>query len=215
MQVHSADGLTLSVPQLKAATGAALASAQRFLPYVVDVLNKYQINTPIRQLCFLAQVGHESGGLFFTEELADGRAYEGRKSLGNTQPGDGMRFKGRGLIQITGRNNYQALSKAFGVDFISHPELLGGKNAPVCTPDQLKYSALSAGWFWNDRQLNNRADKMTLDASIQGDINNPVSGSNLYFFEKITKDINGGLNGIDHRIQLFNAGLPFFKSQAV
>ena len=70
----------------------------------------------------IAQLAHESGAFRYAEELADGRAYEGRTDLGNTQPGDGPRFKGRGLIQLTGRANYAAYSKASGVDYVARPE---------------------------------------------------------------------------------------------
>src|SRR5450631_4424983 len=108
------------------------------MDFINDTCVKFDISTPIRQLCFPAQVGHESGSLFFTEELASGQAYEGRKDLGNIQPGDGVKFKGRGLIQITGRNNYKAVSDALRTDFIINPTLLGGKNVNVCNNEQLK-----------------------------------------------------------------------------
>ena len=95
-------------------------------------------------LPFIAQIGHESGQLKYSEEIASGKAYEGRKDLGNTQQGDGVKFKGRGLIQITGRFNYIQLSKDLGEDFIKNPELLS-------TP---KYAVQSACWFWNKNKLN-------------------------------------------------------------
>lgn len=149
----------MNLGQIKEAICSATVCAEKFLQIINDTCDKYQITTPIRQLCFLAQLGHESGGLFYTEELASGAAYEGRKTLGNTQPGDGVRFNGRGLIQITGRANYKSLSDAFAVDLIKEPTLLGGKNVKQCTPDQVKYAALSAGWFWNSRKLNAIAEK--------------------------------------------------------
>ncbi|WP_018616624.1 N-acetylmuramoyl-L-alanine amidase [Segetibacter koreensis] len=193
-----------TVEQIKEASGAKAASAAKFHPFIVDTCTKYEINTPIRRLCFLAQVGHESGGLFFTEELASGRDYEGRADLGNTHPGDGTLYKGRGLIQITGRFNYEALSKDFGEDFITHPERLGGKNVNVCMPEQLKYAALSAGWFWNKRNLNASADQI--------DIHKPIDeGDNLTHFKMITKKINGGFNGLADRIQKYINGVAFFR----
>lgn len=112
-------------------------------------LNEFDISTPARQAAFLAQIGHESGSLRYVRELASGGAYEGREDLGNTEPGDGIRYKGRGLIQITGRSNYQAVGDALGIDALGHPELL----------EQPSYACRSAGWFWASRQLNQYADQ--------------------------------------------------------
>lgn len=193
----------MTLDQLKAATSAPTSAAEKFLPFIIETCDRFEINTPARQLCFLAQVGHESGGLFYTEELASGAAYEGRKSLGNTQPGDGVRFKGRGLIQITGRANYKSISDNIGVDFVATPSLLGGKNVNVSTPDQLKFAAFSAGWFWNTRNLNSIADLIN--------IQNPIdSGTNLENFQKITKRINGGFNGLADRLSRYKKGVKFF-----
>ena len=101
-------------------TGAQLQSIMPFakarIPSFVAPLNaamyEFHINSPLRQAAFIAQIAHESGELRYVKEIASGAAYEGRKDLGNTQPGDGMRYKGRGLIQITGRNNYAECGKA-------------------------------------------------------------------------------------------------------
>ncbi|MBS1586690.1 MAG: glycoside hydrolase family 19 protein [Bacteroidetes bacterium] len=195
----------MTIEQIKAATGATEANAQLFAPSLNQACDQYEINTPTRQLCFLAQVGHESGGLFYTEELASGEAYEGRKDLGNTQPGDGVRFKGRGLIQITGRTNYVAVGKALGINLIIDPSLLGGKNVTRCTPGQLTYAALSAAWFWNGRKLNDLADKI--------DISKPIDeGPNLEQFKAITKKINGGYNGLDDRLHRYRTGLGLFAT---
>lgn len=136
-----------------------------------ECLEKYQINTNKRIACFLAQIGHESCSFVFVKELASGLAYEGRHDLGNNQDGDGVKFKGRGLIQITGRNNYQTLSESFQVDFINKPELL----------EQPEFATLSAGWFWDKKRLNQLAD--------------------VGKFKEITKTINGGFNGLDDRIK--------------
>ena len=159
-------------------TGAILQSimpyAKARIPSFIAPLNaamqEYHINSPLRQAAFIAQIAHESGELLYVKEIASGAAYEGRKDLGNTQPGDGMRYKGRGLIQITGRNNYAECGKAMGVDLITNPELLE-TNGLACR---------SAAWFWASRGLNDLADK--------GD------------FERITKRINGGLNGYQERL---------------
>lgn len=197
-------GEQLSLSQIKYATGATVTNAQKFLPFITDTCTTYHIDSPVRQLCFLAQLGHESMGLFYTEELASGQAYENRINLGNTQAGDGVRFKGRGLIQITGRSNYKALSSALGADFVTNPSLLGGKNINKCSAEQLKYAALSAGWFWNSRNLNALADTIDLDNVID-------NGNNLVQFKSITKKINGGFNGLADRIARYKSGVNFFK----
>ena len=128
---------------------APLASkADKYLPMLNDTMTRYEINTPLRQAHFLAQVLHESGALLYTRELATGSAYEGRKDLGNTQVGDGAKFKGRGFIQLTGRANYIAYGKYIGKDLTIDPELV----ATV-------YPADVAGWFWKTRNLSALADK--------------------------------------------------------
>ena len=161
-------------------TGAQLQSIMPFakarIPAFVAPLNaamqEFHINTPLRQAAFIAQIAHESGELRYVEEIAFGAAYEGRKDLGNTQPGDGMRYKGRGLIQITGRDNYLACSRAlFGDDrLVNFPGLLELPEA----------ACRSAAWFWWGHGLNSLAD----------------AGE----FEKITRRINGGTNGAADRL---------------
>jgi putative chitinase len=140
---------------------------------------EFEINTPERQAAFLAQIGHESGGLHFTVEIwgptEAQRRYEGRYDLGNVAPGDGFKFRGRGLIQITGRANYEKAGEGLGVDLISEPEKLG----------EPELAARSAAWFWGTHGLNELADA--------GD------------FEKITKRINGGLTGYAERLGLYAA----------
>lgn len=147
-----------------------------------ETMARYEINTPMRQACFLAQIAHESGGFKYTKELASGEAYEYRKDLGNDKPGDGPKYKGRGLIQITGKFNYQALGQDLGVAFVAYPELL----------EQPGYAALSAGWFWNKRQLNELADTDDM--------------------ERITKRINGGFNGLEDRLARHDAAIQYFES---
>lgn len=195
----------LTIQQIKAATGASNANAAKFQLYIEETCDRWKINTPIRKLCFLAQVGHESGGLFYTEELASGKAYEGRTDLGNTETGDGMKFKGRGLIQITGRFNYQSLSDSLKETFITNPEFLGGRNVNHCNPKQLKHAAQSAGWFWDREQLNLIADNINIHANID-------EGDNLIHFKKITKKINGGYNGLQDRVNKYMAGVAWFRS---
>jgi predicted chitinase len=149
--------------------GLSKAKAEQMTPHINAAMQQAGINTPKRQAAFLAQMGHESGSLRYMEELASGKAYEGRKDLGNTQPGDGARFKGRGLIQLTGRANYTAASKDLGLDLVKHPEL-------AAKPEN---AAKIAAWFWQKHGLNQLAD----------------SGK----FDTITRRINGGTNGAADR----------------
>lgn len=121
------------------------SNRQKYLEWLNYFMPIYSINDNDEIAAFIAQVGHESGQLTYSEEIASGKAYEGRKDLGNIQKGDGIRFKGRGLIQITGRFNYEKLSKYLNEDFINNPKLLS-------TP---KYAVASACWFWNLKKLNN------------------------------------------------------------
>lgn len=173
-QLPVADSLQLTIGQLNSIFGRVdQTTLMKFLPGLNACFKRYNINTPLRVAHFLGQIGHESGEFRYTEEIASGRAYEGREDLGNTVPGDGVRFKGRGLIQITGRTNYDQYSRFTGYDFIADPQMIA---------DDPHYSVDVAGWFWTARSLNHFAD--------QDDI------------RKLTRRINGGYNGIDHRIEL-------------
>jgi putative chitinase len=140
-----------------------------------EVFEKYSINTPLRVCHYLAQILHETGAFVYKEEIWGNTPaqlrYETRADLGNTPEidGDGKRYKGRGDIQITGRTNYKAISKALGVDFLLKPELL--IEEPYCT--------LCGGWFWHTRNLNRFADTDNLNA--------------------VTRRVNGGINGIEDR----------------
>jgi putative chitinase len=162
-------GNYITIEQLSNISGVKKIKLKNIIGPLNTTLKKYKINTKLRLSHFLAQVLHESGGFQFFTELASGSAYEGRKDLGNTQPGDGVRFKGRGAIQITGRANYQKLSKDLGYDFIKDPKKLS----------EMPWAIESAGWFWNLRNLNSLADKND--------------------FLNITKRINGGTNGLSDR----------------
>ena len=139
---------------------------------MLDQMNAAGIDTPLRVSHFLAQTGHESGDLLYMHELASGEAYEGRADLGNTQPGDGVKFKGRGLIQLTGRVNYVAYGKTIGMDLT-----VDGNWDKVATDPQLAVGA--ACWFWTTHRLNDLADRDDL--------------------QTITRRVNGGLNGLDDR----------------
>lgn len=153
--------------QLAACTGCrSLALAESWLPFLAPAMVLYGIDTPLRRAHFLAQVGHESGGLRYTSELwgptpAQMR-YEGRADLGNTQPGDGSLFRGHGLIQVTGRHNHARARDRLRLkfdgarvvpDFEALPELLA----------QPEWAALSAADFWDDHDLNTWADMGSVD----------------------------------------------------
>ena len=151
------------------------ARAETYAPLLTATAEKFSINTPQRLAAFLAQLAHESGELRYTREIASGDAYEHRRDLGNVQDGDGTRYKGRGLIQITGRTNYRLAGVACGYDYETHPELM----------ELPEHAALVSGWFWAAHGLNALADA--------GD------------FLTITKRINGGTNGLSERTGYWNA----------
>ena len=124
-----------------------------------------------RIAAFVAQIGHESAGLQYMEEIASGAAYEGRTDLGNTQRGDGKRFKGRGPIQLTGRYNYNRASQATGLNLVNDPE-------SVCLPSR---GFRTTAWFWMDNNLNRWSTRSSSD------------------FSQLTYRINGGYNGLSDR----------------
>lgn len=145
-----------------------------FLPYINQALIDFQIDTFNQQTMFLAQLAHESGELRYVAELAPGAAYEGRRDLGNTEPGDGRKYKGHGLIQITGKDNHRLCAVYFRIPF----------NDIVDWLQTTKGAALSAGWFWHvHKNLNPIAAAGTEEA-----------------FKKVTKRINGGYNGLEDRL---------------
>jgi len=188
-----------------------LGIGQEWLEPLNDTFEKYQINTPKRQACFIGQTMHESGGYKFLRENLNysaralmntwpsrfpdtdtaekyernpekiaNKVYGGR--MGNTEEGDGAKYIGRGLIQLTGKENYKNCSDAIGVDLVANPDLLS----------QPKYAALSAGWFWNKRNLNASSDLM----DIVG----------------MTKKINGGVIGLEDRKAKINKVLDILNS---
>lgn len=168
----------MNAEQLQNILGCTALKAAQWAPALTKAMEAYEINTPERQAAFLAQIGHESGRLAYTREIwgptPDQARYEGRRDLGNTQAGDGFKYRGRGLIQVTGRANYQAAGAALGIDCESEPGLL----------EMPEYAAGSAGWFWKAHGLNELADRG--------------------LFETITRRINGGTNGLPDRILLWS-----------
>lgn len=151
------------------ATGLTPSLTDTWYQVCADAADEFQIVSPARLAAWLAQIGHESGSFGYTRELWGPTqaqlGYEGRKDLGNTQPGDGFLFRGRGLIQITGRYNFGMVGDALGVDFINNPASL---SEPV-------NAARSAAWFWSTHGCNELADA--------GD------------FIGTTRKINGGMTG--------------------
>lgn len=149
----------LTLTQLRTAIpGARLADVQKFLKPINDTMRKYLITTPLRQAHFLCQIAWESGQLRYTEEIASGAAYDTgakAKALGNTPQadGDGQRYKGRGLIQITGRANYKKYGAYIGKDM----ENMAEKNWLLLK--EPTFAADSAGWFWFTHGLNAKADR--------------------------------------------------------
>lgn len=169
--------MEITLQQLKA---ICPLTSRSVLDRFVEPLNKYMkaygIDTPLRVRHFIAQVAHESGCFNYVKEIASGRAYDGRKDLGNTQAGDGVKYKGRGLIQVTGRSNYAKASKA----------LFGDEKVLIDNPALLEISdnaVKSACWFWMSNFISKLADKDDINA--------------------ITKRINGGYNGLKSRIEIY------------
>jgi len=162
------------------ATGAAMPRVTEHMHHIEHAMAVYDINTPARQAAFLSQIGHESGGLKWIRELwgptPTQTRYEGRADLGNTQPGDGRRYAGRGWIQLTGRDNYrrayQRLREKFPdcPDFEKDPERVA----------TARWAALTAAEFWFNAGCNRLADEGR--------------------FERLTRAINGGLNGYADRL---------------
>jgi len=150
---------------------------------LIKAMQDYNISTDLERAHFLAQTAHESGNFYYKEEIADGSAYEGRTDLGNTQPGDGVKFKGRGLIQLTGRKNYKAYNdylKGRGItdDILSNPELVA-----------TKYYADSAAYWWKSI---GKVSGLANDGSSDRDV------------RRVTKRVNGGFNGIEDRLTKFD-----------
>ena len=150
-----------------------------------QAMAEFEINTPIRQAAFIAQILHETGGLRYMIELwgptDTQKRYEGRKDLGNTELGDGKRFRGRGAIQLTGRANYVRYSDLLNENLVENPEI-------AATP---AFAFRIAGAFWKTHGLNELAD----------------TGA----FKTITRRINGGLNGLVDRLQYYERALEALK----
>jgi predicted chitinase len=167
------------------------AKLQLYLPFLNRIMEVYEIDTPLRASAFLAQIAHESAELKFMEEIWGPTAVQNRyeppsdkaTELGNTQPGDGRRYRGRGVIQLTGRANYQTFSDELGVDLVGNPDL-------VATP---QFAFETAGLFWKLKGLNELAD--------------------VQDFTAITRRINGGLNGLANRQKYYEIAKELLSAE--
>lgn len=160
----------MNVDTLMAAMpGLDRGRAEAYLPHNDAAMREFGIDNTNRAWMWLAQTGHESLSLRYLEEIADGSAYEGRKDLGNTQPGDGKKYKGRGPIQITGRYNYTAAASALNLPLVDQPQMAAQPNVAF---------RISA-WWWFANGLNAISDTGDVTAA--------------------TRKINGGLNGLSDR----------------
>lgn len=182
--------------------GASWRNAAQYVAPLQATAERYEITTPRRVACWLGQLAHESASFsrvvenlnysaagllktfpkYFDAALAEeyarnpariaSRVYGGRMGNGSEATRDGWHFRGRGLIQITGRENYARCGEALGVDLTRRPDLL----------ERPMYAALSAGWYWHEHNLNALADRLDMHA--------------------ITRRINGGTNGAQDRVEL-------------
>lgn len=176
----------ITANQLARSLQCPIARAEKWAGCINAAMEKFGIDTPLRMAHFIAQIGHESGRLIYTCEIASGANYEGRADLGNTKPEairiahehgstPGRWWRGHGLIQTTGYDNHLACGEALGIDLLNNPTLL----------ELPQNAALSAAWFWSTHNLNELAD--------------------LDLLTRITKRVNGRLNGLDDRRALLVA----------
>ena len=177
--------MPITTLQLQQILPNAGQSAGVFVPVLNTAMVRYQIVGSLRMAAFIAQIGHESGQLRYVREMGSDQhlsKYDTgslAKRLGNTPEadGDGQKYRGRGLIQITGRANYAECGEALGLDLVNHPELL----------EKPQHACMSAAWFWASRGMNTLADAGKFDA--------------------ITRRINGGQNGATDRQALYARAL--------
>ena len=170
------------VAAVASSTGLKLQNLKGHIPdsviaMIPAVAEKFQIDSALRLAHFLAQCALESGNFKWVVEFASGKAYEGRKDLGNTEVGDGVKFKGRGYIQLTGRSNYTKFSKFCNEDCVTNPDLVA-----------TKFPMLSAAYFFDSGKLWSVCDK----------------GSDDEIVKAVTKRVNGGYNGLSERTENFH-----------
>lgn len=159
--------------------------ANEYAGFLAQSMTAGGITTVTRTAAFLGQLAHESGDLRYMEEIASGERYEGRVDLGNTEHGDGPRYKGRGPLQLTGRANYRKYGEALGLPLVEHPEM-------AATPEVGFRVAVK---YWTDHRLNEMADRLD--------------------WVGITRAINGGVNGYSLRVGKTQIALAVLGREAV
>lgn len=171
--------LSLVTPELlqEICPSLPLDSAVTHSTALATALDKASIHSPLEIAMFLAQIAHETGSFRYMEEIASGKAYDGRVDLGNIHPGDGPRYKGRGYLQLTGRVNYRKLGTALGYNFEREPDLAKQPYA----------AAEVAVAYW----LSHKIPPMALARDLEG----------------VTRRINGGLNGLESRRHYYQKAL--------
>lgn len=162
-------------------TQARAERVERFYPFMDEFMRGFAIVGPKREAAFLATIAVESLELTYTREIwgptEQQLGYEGRKDLGNTEPGDGHKFKGRGLIQITGRANYAEASAALGIDYVGDPAMMETEEEATRT----------ACWWWHEHGCNELAD--------------------IPDFKAVTRRVNGGTTAYDRRLTYYNRAM--------
>lgn len=196
--IYSTILFMITTEQLKSIVpGIKAGNLQAYTDLLNQYMPKYNINTTERICGFIANLAHESGSFNYVREIASGAAYEGRADLGNTQPGDGIKFRGRGWIQITGRGMYRLCSDAMFADarLLDHPEQL----------EEINNACESACWFWA------KVKKLNSVADLPENFTHERRGVKYSRFEWICFLINGGTNGMAERKAFYERAKAVIK----
>lgn len=174
-----------------------IKNRDEYIPYFNKFLEQFKINTVDRLLCFLANVLHETANLYYKEEIASGVQYEFRKDLGNTKQGDGLKYKGMGIFQLTGKSNFTLFTEwakrlGYNIDFVKNPKKL-------LEPE---FAVLSACFFWENNNLEKYAD--------EGDFINVCSIINTGRIQKPKTPHK--INGIEDRLKKYDLVKQLLKS---
>jgi putative chitinase len=199
----------ITLEQLAAAVpGAGAKRCAEVYPHLATALEEFGVDTPLRVAAFLAQVGHESGDFRYMQEIASGKAYDGRSDLGNTRPEalriaaehgttPGPFWKGHGPIQTTGYDNHLEVGAALGIDAVNDPLLLAS----------LEHGFRAAGHFWRTRHLNEYADRRLDLVELRRTIGGKAVSTTVPAFDAISFRVNGGWNGRDERRRRYEVAL--------